>query len=46
MSAATRRFARHYVEMVVVMVLGMVVLGAPVDALLHVDGTGPMSSPP
>lgn len=42
MSAATRRFARHYVEMVVVMVLGMVVLGGPVDALLDVDGTGPM----
>ena len=41
-SAATRRFARHYLEMIVVMVLGMVVLGAPADAVFHVDGTGPM----
>ena len=39
---ATRRFARHYLEMIVVMVLGMVVLGAPADAVFHVDGTGPM----
>jgi hypothetical protein len=37
-SASTRRFIRHYIEMIVVMVLGMVVLGAPVDALVHTSG--------
>src|SRR3954449_13468947 len=29
MSASTRHFARHYVEMVIAMFLGMAVLGAP-----------------
>jgi hypothetical protein len=38
MSASTRRFIRHYIEMVVVMVLGMVVLGAPANALVHTSG--------
>jgi hypothetical protein len=43
MSASTRSFIRHYIEMVVVMVLGMVVLGAPADALVHTSGRpGPM----
>jgi predicted Kef-type K+ transport protein len=42
MSAANRRFARHYVEMVVAMVLGMVVLGAPLGMVLDVESTGPM----
>jgi hypothetical protein len=37
-SASTRRFIRHYIEMVVVMVLGMVVLGAPANALVHTSG--------
>lgn len=45
-SAGTRRrrgspalnFARHYAEMVVAMVLGMVVLGAPLAALLGMGG--------
>ena len=38
MSTATRRFTRHYIEMVVVMMLGMFVLGAPADALVHTSG--------
>jgi len=38
MSATTRRFIRHYIEMVVVMVLGMFVLGAPANALVHTSG--------
>ncbi len=42
MSAANRRFARHYVEMVVAMVLGMVVLGAPLGMVVGVESTGPM----
>lgn len=43
MSASTRRFIRHYIEMVVVMVLGMFALGAPADAVVHTSGrTGPM----
>jgi hypothetical protein len=42
MSAENRRFALHYLEMVVVMVLGMVVLGAGVGLVAHIDGTGPM----
>ena len=42
MSAANRRFARHYVEMVVVMFVGMVVLGAAVGRFVHINGTGAM----
>lgn len=42
MSAANRRLARHYIEMVLVMVAGMVVLGMPVGMVIHTDGTGPM----
>jgi hypothetical protein len=38
MSTATRHFARHYVEMVVAMLLGMVVLGIPASALLGAAG--------
>jgi len=38
MSPSTRGFIRHYIEMVVVMVLGMVVLGAPAGALVHTSG--------
>lgn len=34
-----RRFARHYVEMVVVMFAGMVVLGAPAGWLFDAIGT-------
>ena len=34
-----RRFARHYAEMVVVMVLGMVVLGVPAGWLLGAFGS-------
>ena len=42
-AARTRRasvlmFARHYLEMVVAMVLGMIVLGAPLAALLGLVG--------
>jgi hypothetical protein len=41
-SAANRRFARHYLEMVVVMVAGMVVLGMAAGTVVHVSRTGPM----
>jgi hypothetical protein len=42
MTAANRRFALHYIEMVVVMVLGMVVLGMAVGSIAEINGTGPM----
>jgi hypothetical protein len=38
MSAANRHFARHYVEMLVAMVLGMVVIGTP--AILALGAAG------
>ena len=38
MSASTRHFARHYVEMLVAMFLGMAVLGVPAVAALGVVG--------
>jgi hypothetical protein len=38
MSAPTRRFALHYLEMVVVMFLGMAVVGLPVIAALSAVG--------
>jgi hypothetical protein len=38
MSAANRHFARHYVEMLVAMVLGMVVLGTPASLALGAAG--------
>ena len=38
MSAANRQFARHYVEMLVAMVLGMVVIGTP--AILALGAAG------
>lgn len=38
MNASTRRFIRHYIEMVVVMLLGMFALGAPANALVHTSG--------
>jgi hypothetical protein len=39
MSAATRHFVRHYVEMVVAMFLGMGVLLPPLGAALRTAGT-------
>ncbi|MBX5469405.1 MAG: hypothetical protein IRZ21_05840 [Thermoleophilaceae bacterium] len=39
MSAPTRRFIRHYVEMVVAMFLGMAVLGLPAEGALRALGT-------
>jgi hypothetical protein len=39
MSASTRHFVRHYVEMVVVMFLGMAVLALPVDGAMSLAGT-------
>jgi hypothetical protein len=45
MSQSTRRFARHYVEMVVAMLIGMAVLGLPADRALDAvgaHGTAPM----
>jgi hypothetical protein len=38
-SASTRTFIRHYVEMVVAMLLGMVVLGIPAEGALRVVDT-------
>ena len=38
MSPSIRPFARHYVEMVVAMVLGMVVLGTPATVALSAAG--------
>ena len=40
MSAAKRHFARHYVEMVIAMFLGMVVLWPPTEAALQLVGSG------
>ena len=42
MSTKTRTatFIRHYVEMVVVMFAGMIVLGVPGEAALHAMGSG------
>jgi flagellar biosynthetic protein FliP len=39
-SATTRQFARHYVEMVAVMFLGMAVLGLPAEWAMSAFGTG------
>jgi hypothetical protein len=41
-AASNRRFALHYLEMVVVMFAGMAVLGAAVALVTDVTGTGPM----
>ena len=38
MTPSTRSFVRHYVEMIVAMVLGMVVLGFPAGAALAAAG--------
>src|SRR5215208_6167415 len=35
-----RTFIRHYIEMVVVMFAGMIVLGVPGEAALHAIGSG------
>ena len=37
MNAANRRFARHYIEMLIAMFVGMVALGAPFEALVSTD---------
>lgn len=37
MSAANRRFARHYLEMLLAMFVGMVALGAPFEAIVSTD---------
>jgi hypothetical protein len=42
MSARNRRFALHYVEMVVVMVLGMMILTWPIELVMNVSRTGSM----
>ena len=39
MSTATKHFIRHYVEMVVAMFAGMLVLGVPAEAALRATGT-------
>jgi hypothetical protein len=39
MTASTRHFIRHYVEMVVAMFLGMTVLGVPADWAMGAVGT-------
>jgi hypothetical protein len=40
MNRSLLHFTRHYIEMVVAMVLGMIVLGLPGEALLRAFGTG------
>ena len=40
MSHSTRHFIRHYIEMVVVMFAGMIVLGIPGEAGLKAIGSG------
>ena len=40
MSHRTRQFIRHYLEMVLAMVVGMVALGVPAEAALQALGTG------
>jgi hypothetical protein len=42
MSAPTRRFVRHYVEMVVVMFVGMALLYTPADLVINTDGSTAM----
>lgn len=37
MSASSRRFIRHYLEMLAAMVVGMTVLGVPANALVDVS---------
>lgn len=39
MKRSTRTFIRHYVEMVVVMFVGMAILWLPAEATLHVAGS-------
>ena len=39
MSSSTKQFIRHYVEMVVAMLAGMAVLGAPFGWLLGATGS-------
>jgi hypothetical protein len=39
-SATTRRFVRHYAEMVAAMLLGMAVLSMPAEWAMNVFGTG------
>jgi hypothetical protein len=41
MTHSTRQFIRHYVEMVVAMLLGMVVLGPPAEVALRALGSSP-----
>jgi hypothetical protein len=41
-SKATRHVIRHYVEMVVVMFVGMAVLWTPASVVVNTDGTAPM----
>ena len=40
MNRSTRHFIRHYAEMVLAMVLGVVVLGIPAEMLLQAAGSG------
>ena len=40
MNISTRHFLRHYAEMVLAMVLGMVVLGTPIELALQAAGSG------
>ena len=42
MSPETRRFARHYVEMVVVMFAGMALLWTPATLVVNTDGDAAM----
>ena len=39
LNTKTARFARHYLEMVIAMMAGMIVLGVPAEGLLQVAGS-------
>jgi flagellar biosynthetic protein FliP len=39
MSTSTRHFIRHYLEMIAAMIAGMVVIGIPAEAALHLIGS-------
>jgi hypothetical protein len=41
-STPTRRFIRHYLEMILVMLIGMAVLGGLVSLVADITATGPM----
>jgi hypothetical protein len=43
MSTSTRHFIRHYLEMIVAMIAGMVIIGIPAEGALHLIGSSSAS---